>query len=352
MLLPTTFNEVIFCLALTLLCWGSWANFQRRSGKWRYELFFWDFSWGVLLAAVVAAFTLGSLNTKELTFQDNLLIASYHNIAYGLAAGVLLNLANLMLVAAVSVAPFSVVFPVGMGVGLVIGTGWTLFPAQGSVLLPMGGAVVVLAAIVVNAFTYGTHMQDLRKVKKALSPDPRAAAAKTQALPTAAKGVALSVVGGIAMGMASPLLSIATTPDDGLGAYTAALLIGIAVVVSTAVFSPFFTNFTVHGAPVPVRAYFKGSKAQHLSGLMAGGLWAIGLLGRLASGGTLSKLSAGPVWTRAFEEGAVLVAVTWGWLAWGEFKGSSYRVRLLLTAMLALWVVGAAMLVAAPSFAK
>lgn len=351
MILPSTFTEVIFCLALTLLCWGSWANFQRLSGKWRYELFFWDFSVGILLVSLLAAFTLGSMNAKELTFQDNLLIASYHNIAYLLAAGLLLNLSNLLLVAAVSVAPLSVAFPVTMGMGLVIGMAWTI-SAQGNLLLPLGGAALVLAAIVVNAFTYGAYTQELRAVKKPISPDPRAAAARAQAPPSAAKGVALSVVSGVVLGMASPLLTVSTVPDDGLAPYTALLMVGLAVIVSTAVFSPFFTNFAVHGAPVPIRAYFKGSGRQHLLGLIAGGLWAIGLLGRLCSGGTLTKVSAGPVWPHAFEEGAVLLAMAWGWLAWRDFKGSSYRVRMLLVAMLVLWVVGAAMLIATPLFGK
>ena len=54
---------------------------QKLSGKWRFELFYWDFAVGIALCAMVAAFTLGSLNSQELTFQDNLLIASRHTIA-------------------------------------------------------------------------------------------------------------------------------------------------------------------------------------------------------------------------------------------------------------------------------
>lgn len=335
-----------------LLCWGSWANLQRLSGKWRYELFFWDFSWGVLIAALAAAFTLGSLNSKELTFQDNILIASWHNIAYIMAAGLILNLSNLLLVAAISVAPLSVVFPVTMGIGLVISTAWTLAQGQGGLLLPLGGAAIVLASVVVNAFTYSTYAQEVRAVKKPLSPDPRAAAAKAQAPPSPAKGVILSVISGIALGMASPLVNMSTVTDEGLGSYTAAVLIAIAVIISTGVFSPFFTSFAVHGAPVPLRAYFKGSLSQHLLGFMAGVLWIVGLIGRLSSGGSLTKVSAGPVWTHGFEAGAVLLAIAWGFLKWGEFKGSSYRVRMLLLAMLVLWIVGAAMMIAAPEFGK
>src|SRR5580658_8098341 len=164
-----------------MLCLGSWANLQKRTGKWRYELFYWDFSVGIALTAVLAAFTLGSLNSSQLTFSDNLLITSYHKISYALEAGFVVGLANVFLVGALSVAPISVVFPVGMGVSLAVETAWLLSSPEGNVLLLMGGAVLVLAAIVMSAFTYSLYAQEQRLIKKALTPDPRtpvAAAAK------------------------------------------------------------------------------------------------------------------------------------------------------------------------------
>jgi glucose uptake protein len=341
-LLPLTYTQAMVCLAVSMLLWGSWANLQRMARKWRYELFYWDFSIGFFVAALVAAFTLGSLNSQELTFQDNLAIASYHKIGFGLAAGLAINLANLLFVAALSVAPISVVFPIGLGVGLIIEVGWTLFPPQGSLLLPLGGAVVVLGAVIVNAFTYGTYLQEQRSPDKPLTPDPRIPASKP---PPAAKGVALSLLSGIFIGMASPLLSLARTGEDGLAAYAAALMIGISTLVSTVAFSPFFMVFAVHGAPVRVAAYFKGAPAQHLFGLLAGGLWCGGLIASFASGGTLAAVQAGPVATRGFASGAVVLAAACGWLFWKEFNSSSYRVRFLLTAMLILWTIGASMLV-------
>lgn len=350
MILPLTYTEAIVCLALSMLFWGSWPNLLRLTGKWRYELFYWDFSFGVVLVAVLAAFTLGSLNSKELTFQDNLLISSYHKVGYGLAAGIVLNLANLLFVAALSVAPLSVVFPVAMGVGLVVAVGSTLSALQGGLLLPLGGATVMLAAVVANAFTYSTYAQEQQLQQKPPVPDPRstrgkqlAPAAAGSALP--AKGVVLSVMSGVAMGLASPLVNLSRTGEDGLGAYTAALMVGIATLVSTLVFSPFFTVFAVQGKPVNVRAYFNGSRKQHVLGMAAGGLWVSGLIASFASGGTLATVQAGSVATQGFAEGSVILGSLCGWLGWREFKDSSYRVRLLLTAMLVLWVMGAAMMI-------
>ena len=332
-----------------MLCWGSWANLQKLRGKWRYELFYWDFSIGIALAGVVAALTLGSLNSAELTVQDNLLIASYHKISYGLEAGVLIGLANLLLVGALSVAPMAVVFPIAMGVGLAVESGWLLFSPQSDMLLLLGGSVLVLVAVIVNAFTYGAYSQEQRAVKKPLTPDPRTAAAKP---PLPATGVALSVVSGIAMGMVSPLSDLARSGEDGLGPYTAGLLVTLAALGSTFVYAPFFIAFAVHGAPVQFRSYFTGGKTPHLYGILAGILWSVGLIATFSSGGTLATIQAGPVATRGFEEGAVVLATLWGLLGWREFRGGSSKIRILLTAMLILWIVGAALVTVAPGFGK
>ena len=352
MILPSTYTGAILCLVLSMLCFGSWANLQKRSGKWRYELFYWDFSIGIALAATLAAFTLGSLNSGQLTFSDNLLITSYHRISYALEAGFVVGLANLFMVGALSVAPMAVVFPVAMGVGLAVETAWLVFSPQGSVLLLMGGAVLVLASIVVSAFTYGLYSQDQRTQQKALMPDPRAVAAATAKLPKPAQGVALSVISGIALGMVPTLTDMARTGEDGLAAYTAGLLVAIAILVSTLIYSPFFITFSVHGAPVQFRSYFKGGKAMHLNGLLAGVLWSVGLIAAFASGGYSATIQAGPVATRGFAEGAAVVATLWGLLRWREFQGGSLKVRILLTTMLMLWIVGAGMVTMAPSLSK
>jgi glucose uptake protein len=197
----------------------------------------------------------------------------------------------------------------------------------------------------VSAFAYSTYAQASREPQKPLTPDPRSPKSKAAAPPSPAKGVTLSVVGGIALGMAAPLLSTCRSGEDGLAAYSAGLLMAIAIAVSTLFFSPFYMAFAVHGAPVQMRTYFMGSKKQHFYGLLAGGLWMCGLLANFASGGTLTHVQAGAVATRAFTEGAIVLGTLWGLLAWREFRGSTSQVRILLTAMLLLLVVGAAMLV-------
>src|SRR3954471_14385785 len=100
MLVPTTYLAAVLVTILSLICWGSWANTQKLVGKWRFELFYFDYSFGVLLTAMIAAFTFGSMNSGELSVMDSFAIAGNRKIAYGLAGGVVFNLANMLLVSA------------------------------------------------------------------------------------------------------------------------------------------------------------------------------------------------------------------------------------------------------------
>lgn len=44
---------IIFCF-ITMICWGSWGNTQKLASKnWRYELYYWDYTIGILLFALL-----------------------------------------------------------------------------------------------------------------------------------------------------------------------------------------------------------------------------------------------------------------------------------------------------------
>src|SRR5207237_2642878 len=101
----------------------------------------------------------GSMNQKELTFTDNFLIASYRQMAYGIAGGAVFNLANMLLVGAITVAGMAVAFPLAIGLALVIGVVWNFaLNPQGNAMLLFGGAVLIVAAMVVDAVAYSGHM--------------------------------------------------------------------------------------------------------------------------------------------------------------------------------------------------
>ena len=110
---------VVMCV-VTMLCWGSWANMQKLASKeWRFQLFYWDYSFGVLLLTLAFALTLGNMGAGGRGFLDDLGQASGKYIGYALLGGVVFNIANILLVAAIDIAGMAVAFPVGIGLALV-----------------------------------------------------------------------------------------------------------------------------------------------------------------------------------------------------------------------------------------
>src|SRR6266850_5829095 len=146
---------VVFCV-LTMLCWGSWANTRKLASKdWRFELFYWDYTLGVLLVSLLFGLTLGSAGTEGRSFLADLAQASSASIGSALVGGAIFNLANILLVAAIEIAGMAVAYPVGIGLALIIGVivNYRAAPV-GNVALLAGGVVLVILAIVLDAMAY------------------------------------------------------------------------------------------------------------------------------------------------------------------------------------------------------
>ena len=112
---------IIFCI-ITMFCWGSWANTQKlAASSWRFELFYWDYVLGILLMALLFAFSLGSFGSAGRSFVEDVQQASNANIGSALLGGIIFNAANILLCAAIAIAGMSVAFPVGIGLALVLG---------------------------------------------------------------------------------------------------------------------------------------------------------------------------------------------------------------------------------------
>lgn len=351
MILPTTYPAATLLLVVALLCLGSWANTQKLSGKWRFELFYSDFTVGVVVCAGLAAITLGSLNSQELTFQDNLLIASRRAMAYGFGAGIVFNLANLLLLGTMQLSGMAVAFPIAFGVASAIGaiSSYVTNPMLNGILL-FAGAILTLTAVVTAAFVHVSRLDALAQSRAAFRPDPRAA--RPPRPPSAAVGITLGVMSGIFMSLYSPLSDAARIGETGLGPYSAALLLAAGLLFSTFLYTPFFLNFPVQGKPVQFWEYFKGTKKQHLLGIAGGIVWMTGTLAAYAAAAGASSAQLSPVLSYALGQGVPLVAVLWGLLTWREFEGAAFRVKMLLTAMLVLYAAGTAMVAVVPLYSK
>jgi glucose uptake protein len=346
MILPQTYFAALALMILSMLCWGSWANTFKLTGKWRFELFYFDYAFGVLITAIILALTAGSLGFDGFSFLDDVMHAGKRQWLYGFAGGVVFNLANMLLVAAISLAGLSVAFPIGIGMALIIGVIWNyLIKPQGNPILLFTGCGVIVIAIIVDAMAYRA-LGVLRHEQLA-----RAGKAKSTRRTVPAKGIVVSLVSGILMGSFFPLVEMGKEGDLGLGPYAIGVIFAAGVFLSTFVFNLFFMNLPVEGEPVEILDYFEGNAKVHLLGWAGGAIWCIGAISNFTAASAPENVQIGPAISYAIGQGATMISALWGLLVWREFAGADFKVKSLVVIMLFLFVCGLGLVSIAPLYA-
>jgi glucose uptake protein len=347
MLLPSSHLAALVVLTLSLLCWGLWANTFKSAGKWRFELYYFDFAVGAFIVALIAALTFGTLGFDGFSFTDDLLHASKKQDVEALIAGGVFNLGNMLLLAAIALSGMSIAFPLALGVALITGTFFAFaFRPAGNAALLFSGAAIVVAAIVTAIYAYRYYKLSL------IDELVRTGQLKSTRKQVSMKGVVIALVSGIFLGSFLPLLERSQAGDAGLGPYGAAFIFTVGIVLSTFFYNLFFMNLPVAGIPLEIMDYFKSTPHQHLMGLAGGALWLSGmLLGLVAAHGE------GPTAIRASvifgtTQASTVVAALCGLAIWKEFAGSDMRVRALLVVTIALFVCGLAMIAVAPGWTR
>jgi len=343
MILPSTYYATLALMILSMLCWGSWANTFKLAGKWRFELFYFDYAFGVMIAAAVAALTVGTLGFDGFSFRDDLLHAGKTQDLYGFLAGVVFNAANMLLVAAISLAGMSVAFPVAIGLALVIGViaSYVIKP-QGSPVMLFAGAALVVVAVIINSQAYKLYR--LSKLDEQI----RSGQVKSTRKVVSIKGVVLSLISGVLMGAFFPLVEKGKETDAGLGPYAIAFLFAVGVLVSTFLFNLFLMNLPITGEPIEIFEYFKGSLRQHGLGLLGGIIWCAGTIASFVAASAEGHASVGPAVSYGVGQGATLISALWGLLIWKEFKDAPGKVNAMLGLMFALFVIGLVLISVAP----
>jgi glucose uptake protein len=331
MLVVESYGLAVALCVLTMLCWGSWANTQKLAGhEWRFQLFYWDYAIGVFLFALLLALTAGSTGEAGRGFSVDLRQADQASLQSAFLGGVVFNLSNILLVAAIDIAGMAVAFPIGVGLALVLGviTNYVAAPVGNAAILFLGVAGVVLA-ILFSAAAYRRLPADGAR--------------------TTGKGIALSVVAGLLMGYFYRFVAASMSADflhleaGKLGPYTAIVIFSLGLLLSNFVWNTIVMAKPFVGAPVPFGDYFsKGTVRLHLVGILGGMIWNLGMsLSIIASGVAGFAISYG------LGQGATLVAALWGVFIWKEFKGAPAGTNILLTLMFAFFVLGLALIVAA-----
>lgn len=342
MIFPTTYLASLLLLIVSAVCLGLWAFLQKLTFKWRFELLFYDVCFGMALVAIAAAFTFGSMNQQELTFQDNLLLVGYRKMAWALASGAVFALGAILLLGATVASRVAVAFPVAYGLWLAIGVGWDFATrTQGNSVLTFSGAALLLATVALAALGYAWYKIDIQaEAQKAFIADPRTKAPPRESSPSV--GIVLGAFAGILFAIANPMLEEATVGEGGISAYGGFLLFTVGFFLASQLYIPFFMNFPVVGEPVQLRQYFKGTQKSHLLGLTAGMLLGGGILAVLVAAGAVPSVRVSPMMTYLLTAAPGVVAALLGLVVWREFKGASSRVQMVLLASVVLFLAGAA----------
>jgi len=333
MVTVSSYPVAVALCAITMLSWGSWANTQKLASKeWRFQLFYWDYSIGVLLLALLFAFTLGSTGDTGRTFLHDLAQADAKWLGSAFLGGVIFNLSNILLVAAVDIAGLAVAFPVGVGLALVLGVITTYF-ATGSGNVPMlaAGVAGIMVAIVLDAIAY------------------KRLASTSRQLPV--RGIGLSVAAGVLMGWFYSFVAQsmgAVNPVSGeltpgkLSPYTAVVCFSLGLFLSSFIWNSIAMRKPFHGEPVSYRDYFtRGNTRLHLVGILGGVIWSLGM-----SLSILASAAAGPALSYGLGQGATMIGAIWGVFIWKEFKGAPAGTDCILGAMFLFYLLGLGILIA------
>ncbi len=335
MVLISTYSVAVFMCVITMLCWGSWANTQKLASKqWPFQLFYWDYCIGVLVVTVLFAFTLGSMGAVERAFMDDLRQASVSALGMALLGGIVFNLANLLLVAAIDIAGMAVAFPIGIGIALVEGVIVNhIRDPKGDPFILFLGVACVATAILFNSIAY-------RRMP-------------TQGDKTLGKGIILSVICGLLMGLFfylvaasipdNPIIENIGTPEFAgrITPYTALVVFSLGLFMSSFIFNSILMAKPFVGVPVPFRDYLqKGSAKLHLVGVLGGMIWGVGMSFAMITGD-----AAGYAISYGLGQGATMVAALWGVFIWKEFEDAPSGTNRLLAFMFFFFIIGLALIV-------
>lgn len=334
MYLPTTFTVALLLTMFSAVCWGSWGNSFKGTKNYPFALFYWDYILGVLLVALLGAFTFGSHGTAGEGFLANLAQADGGNWVSALVAGVIFNCANVLLVAAIDIAGLTIAFPLAIGIAVVEGVvlSYALQP-KGNIALLGAGVALAVVAVLFNARAY-------RALAQAQEDAPQAADGAGKKAVSVALGVRVSLVSGVLMGAFAPFVTRAMTHGHALTPYSTIVLFALGALLCCFPFNLALMRKPLRGAPVSFAGYWTAGLRNHGLGVLGGLVWGLG-----TSLNFVAASYVGVPISYAIGQSAPLIAAGWGVFVWREFKGANAAAWQALAAM-TLAFVAAVLLIA------
>ena len=324
---PEAYGIALLFMFISMLCWGSWANTMKLTPGYAFQLFYWDYVVGVLLATLLWGFTLGSIGSTRLSFLADIRHTDLLHILYAMAGGAVFNVANLLLVAAIDLAGMAVAFPLGIGLALIVGVllNYVLAP-KGNPLLLFGGVALVMLAIVLDAVAYKRREIQRRAVS--------------------ARGIQISIACGILMGIFYPLVTKAVSGTNSLGPYAVAFFFALGTAFCAIPVNFLFMRRPLTGTPpVSFSGYTQAKPSWHIWGIAGGMIWCTGAVFNFVAS---HAQIVGPAISYAIGQGATMVSAIWGVFIWKEFATAPPSSRRLLPLMFLFFVVGLGAIAIAP----
>lgn len=321
---PKTYTVQLILMVTSMCCWGSWANTLKLTPGWRFQSFYWDYVVGLIVASLGFGTALGGGGD----FWQRLATPSGVAIGYALLSGVIFNAANQLLVAAIDLAGLAVAFPIGIGLALIIGVllNYVLAPAANPVLL-FAGVVLVVIAIIVDAMAYRQRERNAGSVSK--------------------RGIYISLLCGVLMGVFYPFLTKAMQVNGALDAYTVVPYFSFGVALCALPLNWWLMKKPFTGTPVQFSNYAVAKSMWHVWGALGGVIWCAGLSSNLISS---RAQMVGPAVSYALGQGATMISAAWGVFIWREFRNAPRIVNVLLPSMFVLFVVGLGLIALAPTW--
>lgn len=308
MFTPMSFGTALLMMIVSAACWGSWANTYKGVKNYRFELFYWDYAVGIFLASLVYALTMGSTNGGPANFLNNVRSADLSNIGWALLAGVIFNLANLLLVAAIDMAGLAIAFPVAIGIALVVGTVLSFVQQQrGNVTMLGAGVLCAVVAVILDGKAYG-ELGTNREASR--------------------KSILVCIISGVLMGLWAPFSTRALTHGNTLGPYSIAVFLTGGALLSCLLWNVYFMKKPLVGQPVAFSGFFSGPMNGHVLGLLGGAIWATGTVFNLVAANF-----TGVAISYSIGQSAPMVAALWGVFVWKEFAGANKRAQAFLGLM-------------------
>ena len=314
MFTPHDATLALIMMVTSAICWGSWANTFKGVKNYRFELFYWDYAVGIFLTSLVFAFTIGSAGNDSSSFLNNVHAADASNIGWALLAGVIFNLANLLLVAGIDMAGLATAFPVAIGIALVVGVALSYVQQQkGDVRMLAAGVLCAVVAVILDGKAYG----EVSKGKE-----------------VSRKSIVTCVVSGVLMGLWAPFSTRALTHGNTLGPYSIAVFLTGGALLSCFAWNVYFMKKPLVGAPVSFGGFFRGPTGGHLLGLIGGAIWTTGTVFNLVAANF-----TGVAISYAIGQSAPMVAALWGIFVWKEFAGANKRAKAFLAMMFIFYIL-------------